>query len=170
MGMYKEAVQLDSALKSSKFKSPLTKLAHEIPASKASISRWRQGLRKMDNDTLQRIGKFVDDWFFKYSAARENYGVISFVKSSRLKDGLFAAVTNAHKQEIDRERIQDAAFESATVPPDKRTQQDWKNIESYNKEFPEEIGSKITEFIEWCQDNDIDPKEPIKKFNEQLGG
>lgn len=168
--MYKEAMQLDSALKSSKFKSPLTKLAHEIPASKASISRWRQGLRKMDNDTLKRTAKFVDDWFYKYSAARANYDILSFFKSKRVRNGLFAALTNQEKQEDDRKEIQAIAFQSASVPLNERTTQDWKNIDAFSKEFPEEISAEITEFLEWCQYNDIDPKDPIKEFNERLGG
>lgn len=168
--MYKEAVQLDLALKSSEFKSPLTKLAHEIPASKASISRWRQGLRKMDNDTLKRTAKFVDDWFYKYSAARADYGTLSFFKSNRLREGLFAAVVNQKQQEADRQKIQDAAFESAAVSPEKRTEQDWKNLDSFSKEFPEEIGADITELLEWCRYTDNDPKQLISQFNKQLGG
>ncbi len=168
--MYKEAVQLDLALKSSKFKSPLTKLAHEIPASKASISRWRQGLRKMDNDTLKRTAKFVDDWFYHYSAAREDYGIISFLQSKRIRTDLFAASVSQEKEESDRKQIQQVAFESAAVPKEQRTQQDWHNIDAYSKEFPEEIGSEITELLSFCKYVGIDPEEVIKSFNQRLGG
>lgn len=83
---------------------------------------------------------------------------------------MFAALTNQEKQENDRKRIQAIAFQSASVPPNERNTQDWKNIDAFSKEFPEEIGAEITEFLEWCQYNDIDPKEPIKEFNQKLGG
>ncbi|MBZ3776491.1 hypothetical protein K9P40_05295 [Lentilactobacillus otakiensis] len=170
MNRFKEAHQLDLVLKDPKSGISLTDLARQMPATKPTVSRWRHGQRKMDNDTLRRTAKFVKDWFYHYSAAREDYGIISFLQSKRIRTDLFAASVSQEKEESDRKQIQQVAFESAAVPKEQRTQKDWHNIDAYSKEFPEEIGSEITELLSFCKYVGIDPEEVIKSFNQRLGG
>lgn len=170
MNRFKEAHQLDLALKDPKSGISLTDLAREMPATKPAVSRWRHGQRKMDNATLRMTARFVKDWFYHYSAAREDYGIISFLQSKRVRTDLFAASVSQEKEEADRKQIQQAAFESAAVPKEQRTQQDWHNIDAYSKEFPEEIGSEITELLSFCKYVGIDPEEVIQSFNKRSGG
>lgn len=170
MKHYKEAEQLDLALKDPKTGMTVTELARQVPATKPAVSRWRHGQRKMDSDTLRRTAKFVKNWFYHYSAAREDYGILSFLKSKRVREDLFATCVSQEKEEDDRKQIQQAAFESAAVPEAERTTEDWRNIDAFSKELPEEIGSELTELLSFCDYVGISPEQVIKDFNEKLGG
>lgn len=169
MQQTKESIQLKKSIKRDDEPS-LTELTKLMPASKSAISKWQNGMSKMSSEILKRTSKFIHDYHFHYSAARADYGIISFKNSKRVKPDLFAESIDQKQQESERQAVQYNAFLSAAVPRKERTKKDWENIKSFAKEFPEEIGSELTEFIGFCEYVDLDPEPYIEKFNEALGG
>lgn len=145
-------------------------VAAKANATPAALSQWAKGIRKISPDVAKPISKFLNEIKLAYSAARQEYGILSFKDDGDVKDDLFAATIDQKQQEQERLAVQQAAFISAAKPDKQKTAKDWENINAMDKEFPEEISSEMKLLITWCVYNHRDPMAVIKQINDEIGG
>lgn len=145
-------------------------VADKAHSTQAALSQWASGKRSVDPHAIRLIAKYLHNPKLVYSAAREEYGVLSFKNDGKVKDDLFAATIDQKKQEQERLSVQVEAFVSAAKPEKQRTSKDWENIKRMDKEFLEEISSEWRMWFDWCDYVGEDAMEIIEEMNKKIGG
>lgn len=140
--------------------------------SPGQLSRLKNGSRNTDPQIRKSLANKINDFWLKYSGARENFGVLSFQNDRRLKGDMFSALMRQKKEQQEREAME-AEFENAIViNPNDRTPAQQLVIERYPREYAEEISAEITDLAKKAEYAGISMdklQEVIDKVNRENG-
>lgn len=145
-------------------------VAESVPVTPSALSQWANGSRKMANDVLRPLAKFIHQARFNYSGASQDYGILSFKDDGKVKDDLFAATVDQQQQERERIEAQIVGYASLIKPDKLKTSKDQENIDKYLNEYGEEISSELTDYFEKCAYANRNPMDLIEEINKRIGG
>ncbi|MBU7474851.1 transcriptional regulator [Lactiplantibacillus pentosus] len=167
----KFAEQLSLALDRHK-ESTQQQVADGTHISPGQLSRLKNGSRNTDPQIRKSLANKINDFWLKYSGARENFGVLSFQNDRRLKGDMFSALMRQKKEQQEREAME-AEFENAiAINPNDRTPAQQLVIERYPREYAEEISAEITDLAKKAEYAGISMdklQEVIDKVNRKNG-
>lgn len=152
--------------------SGLTKkeIAEKTYMSASAVGKYALGERDADHDKKKSLLRIIKSVRLRYSAARSDFHVISYMQKGRIKQDVFAAERQADREERERKAVWDAFNDACTVLKHDRTRVEAEHIDRGFKEFAEEIGAEITEFLALADYAEVDPQKYIDEFNKKLGG
>lgn len=145
-------------------------MAATIPVSKGQFSNMKAGRRVITKQARKSIARLAHALTISYSAAREDYGTISFMIRPGKSRDMLQALTQQDEEEEQREDIQTEFIRAAVTDPISRSTEQRLIIKQFLKELIEEIGSEITLLIRCCSYLRVDPMPYITAYNEKMGG
>lgn len=145
-------------------------LGRRLAMSASAIGKYSLGERRADHQKKTLLAKALKGLRLRLSSARSDFGTISFADNPRVRHDVFGATTAANREERERQQIWSEFQDAITVPAGKLTKAQSELVDRGFKEFAEEIGAELTEFIELAQYAERDPQQYIDDFNERLGG
>lgn len=147
-----------------------TEAAKKLYVSKSQVTKYTQGTVSIPKVMKKAITGLMGSIKLSYSAARADYGVISFLKNPRQRDDILSANTSAAREERERQVLEDQFMDAITTQPQFRTKPQQEIIDSYLRNFIEEIGAEHTKLIALATYLDVDVQVIVNEFNKTLGG
>ncbi|MFD1317000.1 hypothetical protein AB0Y04_04905 [Loigolactobacillus coryniformis] len=147
-----------------------TEAAKKLYVSKSQITKYTQGTVSIPKVMKKAITGLMGSIKLSYSAARADYGVISFLKNPRQRDDVLSANTTAVREERERQALEDEFMNAITLEPKFRTSKQQEIIDSYLRNFIEEIGAEHTKLIALAAYLNVDVQVIVDEFNNKLGG
>ncbi|WOI03364.1 transcriptional regulator [Lactiplantibacillus plantarum] len=167
----KFAEQLSLALDRHK-ESTQQQVADGTHISPGQLSRLKNGSRNTDPQIRKSLANKINDFWLKYSGARENFGVLSFQNDRRLKGDMFSALMRQKKEQQEREAMETEFENAIVINPNDRTPAQQLVIERYPREYAEEISAEITDLAKKAEYAGISMdklQEVIDKVNRKNG-
>lgn len=140
--------------------------------SPGQLSRLKNGSRNTDPQIRKSLANKINDFWLKYSGARENFGVLSFQNDRRLKGDMFSALMRQNKEQQEREAMETEFENAIAINPNDRTPAQQLVIERYPREYAEEISAEITDLAKKAEYAGISMgklQEVIDKVNRKNG-
>ncbi|MBT9670881.1 hypothetical protein [Secundilactobacillus kimchicus] len=123
-------------------------VANEIHMAPSALSNLKTGKRSATREVKRTLVESLGSLKLAMSAARSEFGVLSFLNDSKLQlESPYATSIIQHKEE--QERIQaEHDFELAyTKKPSERNAEDQAHIENFIQQYLEEQGAERTDMI-----------------------
>ena len=122
-------------------------IAHKVHISDGQLTRLANSQRTGDKSMRAGLAHALHSILLAFSGARKDYGVLSFLKSSRRYDDVMATLFQQRKEEDDRRALEEAFDQAMTTKPEARSSQQVLLIRDYFKEYAEEIMSENTDIV-----------------------
>lgn len=145
-------------------------VARQIHVSDGQITRLANGERTGDKGMRVGLARTLHSILLAFSGARKDYGVLSYLKSSRRYDDVMATLFQQRKEEDDRQALEESFDEAMTTKPEARSSQQTLLIRDYFREYAEEIMSENTDIVAKAKYAGIDIHGVFDEANARVGG
>ena len=145
-------------------------VARQIHVSDGQITRLANGERTGDKGMRVGLTRTLHSILLAFSGARKDYGVLSYLKSSRRYDDVMATLFQQRKEEDDRRELEESFDEAMTTKPEARSSQQTLLIRDYFREYAEEIMSENTDIVAKAKYAGVDIHGVFDEANAKVGG
>lgn len=145
-------------------------VAQRVHISDGQLTRLANGQRNGDKGMRAGLAHALHSILLAFSGARKDYGVLSFLKSSKRYDDVMATLFQQRKEEDDRRELEEAFDQAMTTKPEARSSQQILLIRDYFKEYAEEIMSENTDIVAKAKYAGIDIHQVFDEANARVGG
>lgn len=145
-------------------------VAQKVHISDGQLTRLANGQRTGDKGMRSGLAHALHSILLAFSGARKDYGVLSFLKSSKRYDDVMATLFQQRKEEDDRRALEEAFDQAMTTKPEARSSQQILLIRDYFKEYAEEIMSENTDIVAKAEYAGIDIHQVFDEANARIGG
>lgn len=145
-------------------------VARQIHVSDGQITRLANGERTGDKGMRVGLARTLHSILLAFSGARKDYGVLSYLKSSRRYDDVMATLFQQRKEENDRRELEESFDEAMTTKPEARSSQQILLIRDYFKEYAEEIMSENADIVTKAKYAGVDIHSVFDEANARVGG
>ena len=145
-------------------------VARQIHVSDGQITRLANGERTGDKGMRVGLARTLHSILLAFSGARKDYGVLSYLKSSRRYDDVMATLFQQRKEEDDRRELEESFDEAMTTKPEARSSQQTLLIRDYFREYAEEIMSENTDIVAKAKYAGVDIHGVFDEANARVGG
>jgi len=145
-------------------------VAQKVHISDGQLTRLANGQRTGDKGMRSGLAHALHSILLAFSGARKDYGVLSFLKSSKRYDDVMATLFQQRKEEDDRRELEEAFDQAMTTKPEARSSQQILLIRDYFKEYAEEIMSENTDIVAKAEYAGIDIHQVFDEANARVGG
>ena len=145
-------------------------IAHEVHISESQLTRLANGQRTGDKGMRTGLAHALHSVLLALSGARKDYGVLSYLKSSRRYDDVMATLFQQRKEENDRRALEESFDEAMTTKPEARSSQQILLIRDYFKEYAEEIMSENADIVAKAEYAGVDIHSVFDEANARVGG
>ncbi|WP_203639686.1 transcriptional regulator [Levilactobacillus wangkuiensis] len=145
-------------------------VAQKVHISDGQLTRLANGQRTSDKGMRAGLAHALHSILLAFSGARKDYGVLSFLKSSKRYDDVMATLFQQRKEEDDRRALEEAFDQAMTTKPEARSSQQILLIRDYFKEYAEEIMSENTDIVAKAEYAGIDIHQVFDEANARVGG
>lgn len=145
-------------------------VAQKVHISDGQLTRLANGQRTGDKGMRSGLAHALHSILLAFSGARKDYGVLSFLKSSKRYDDVMATLFQQRKEEDDRSALEEAFDQAMTTKPEARSSQQILLIRDYFKEYAEEIMSENTDIVAKAEYAGIDIHQVFDEANARVGG
>ncbi|MEE8825165.1 MAG: hypothetical protein SOH70_04055 [Lentilactobacillus sunkii] len=169
----KFARQLSDKLQGIKKMKSFAQAADNVHLAKSSLSNIKSGRKGTSKEVRESIVKRLWSLKMALSSGRADYGIPSFLNDKNIRLNPYVTAYTQRKEEQERRNAEISYLQAISKIPEKRTSEDLQAIDTYFKEYLEEIGSEETDFDVKAKDaglTDQEVQDIVSEYNDQLGG
>ncbi|WP_236008245.1 transcriptional regulator [Levilactobacillus andaensis] len=145
-------------------------IAQLLFMSAGQLSRIKNATRATDKSIRVGLAHVLHDVFLAFSGARNDYGLLSFLKDTTKHDDVITSLFRQKKEENDRRALEESFDEAMTTKKELRSPQQILLINDYFREYAEEIMAEHTDIAKKAEYAGINVQDVFDKANANYGG